>query len=123
MFLNYSFYIYLTLNISIIFDILTGFCEIISSNLGLILICEIIVLGAFIFFASRTTDKILRGLQGTAATTIIARGAYDAYNSWKNGGSSSNNDDSKDKDSGKDKMRKEENKPKPVPTVIENNKK
>jgi hypothetical protein len=30
---------------------------------------------------SRTSDKILRGLQGTAAATIIARGIHDAYNS------------------------------------------
>jgi hypothetical protein len=31
--------------------------------------------------ASRTSDKILRGLQGTAATTIIAKGIHDAYKS------------------------------------------
>jgi hypothetical protein len=33
--------------------------------------------------ASRTSEKLLRGLQGTAATTIIARGIHDAYKSWK----------------------------------------
>jgi hypothetical protein len=38
------------------------------------------MLGAIIFLASRAGDKILKGLQGTAATTIIVRGAYDAYN-------------------------------------------
>jgi hypothetical protein len=29
--------------------------------------------------AGRSTDKILKGLQGTASATIIARGAIDAY--------------------------------------------
>jgi len=53
--------------------------------------------------ANRTSDKLLRGLQGTAATTIIARGIHDAYNSWENGGSSSNSDDSKYKDTKKGK--------------------
>lgn len=70
--------------------------------------------------ASRTSDKILRGLQWTAATTIIARSIHDAYNSWK-GSCSSSNDDCKD--TGKDKVRIEENKPKPAPTVTENNEK
>lgn len=32
---------------------------------------------------SRVSDKNLKGLQGTAATTIIARGVYDAYYKWK----------------------------------------
>jgi len=80
--------------------------------------------------ASRTSDKLLRGLQGTAATTIIARGIHDAYKSWKqknknkkNGESSSNNDDSRDKDKNKDKNKNQENKPRPVPTVLENNEK
>jgi hypothetical protein len=41
--------------------------------------CYIILLSSIILMASRTTDKILRGLQGTAATTIIGRGIYDAY--------------------------------------------
>jgi hypothetical protein len=37
-------------------------------------------LGAIISLASKAGNKILKGLQGTAATTIIVRGAYDAYN-------------------------------------------
>jgi hypothetical protein len=89
--------------------------EIVNSDLWIFLLCEIFVLGTIVSLASRSTDKILRGLQGTAATTIIARGIHDAYKSWKGSGSSSNNDDSKDK------IRNEENKPKPVPTITENN--
>lgn len=77
--------------------------DFVNSDLWIFLLLEIFILGTIISLASRSTDKILRGLQGTAATTIIARGVYDAYNSWKGNGSSSN-DDSKDK--GKDKKKK-----------------
>jgi hypothetical protein len=31
--------------------------------------------------AGRAGDKILKGLQGTAAATIIGRGVYDSYQS------------------------------------------
>jgi hypothetical protein len=54
--------------------------EIVNSNLLIFSINEIIVLSAIISLAGRVSDKILKGLQGTAATTIIARGVYDAYN-------------------------------------------
>lgn len=110
-----------TLNFLISLDLLTGFYNFIESNLWFILSCEILILSSIVLMASRTSDKLLRGLQGTAATTIIARGIHDAYNLWKNGGSSSNNDDSKDKDT--NKIKNQENKPRPVPTVTEINEK
>lgn len=91
--------------------------EFIDLDLWILFTCEIIVLGAIISLTSRGTDKILRGLQGTAATTIIARGIHDAYKSWKGSDSTSEKDDSKDK------TKKEENKPKPVVNVTENNEK
>jgi hypothetical protein len=116
-------FLFSTLNISISLDLLTGFFNFIESNLWFILSFEIIILSSIILMANRTSDKLLRGLQGAAATTIIARGIHDAYNSWKNGGSSSNSDDSRDKDTNKDKIKNQENKPRPVPTVIENNEK
>jgi len=96
---------------------------VVSSNLWILSISEIIVLGTIISLASRTSDKILRGLQGTAATTIIARGIHDAYNSWKDKGSSSNRDESENKDTNKDKIKNQENKPKPVSTIIRINEK
>lgn len=40
--------------------------------------------------------KILRGLQGTAATTIIARGFYDAYKHWKGSNNSAGDNNSND---------------------------
>jgi len=116
-------YLFQTLNISISLDLLTGFYDFIESNLWVILSYEILILSLIILMASRTSDKLLRGLQGTAATTIIARGIHDAYNPWKNGDSSSNNDGSKDKDTNKDKIKNQENKPRPVPTVTETNEK
>jgi uncharacterized membrane protein len=116
-------FLFSTLNISISLDLLKEFYNFIESNLWFILSCEIFILSSIVLMASRTSDKFLRGLQGTAATTIIARGIHDAYNSWKNGGSSSNNDDSKDKDTNKDKIKNQENKPRPVPTVTEINEK
>jgi len=66
--------------------------EIFSSDLWTLFIYGMILLGASIFLASRAGDKILKGLQGTAATTIIARGVYDAYNKWKDNKPSNNND-------------------------------
>lgn len=79
---NYLTIIFLTIN------------EIVSSDLLIFLICEIIILGAIISLASKAGDKVLKGLQGTAATTIIARGVYDAYNKWKNEKSNSNGNNS-----------------------------
>jgi len=52
----------------------------------------------------------------TATTTIIARGIHDAYKSWKDSGSSSNSNDSENKDA--DRVKNQENKSKPVSTVI-----
>jgi len=74
-------FLFPTLNISISLDLLTGFFNFIESNLLFILSFEIIILSSIILMANRTSDKLLRGLQGTAATTIIARGIHDAYNS------------------------------------------
>ena len=88
-----------------------------SSDMWIYLICEILILGTIVSLASRTSEKILRGLQRTASITIIARGIYDAYNSWKNYGSSSDSDNSGNKDKKKDKVKNQENEPKPVPTV------
>jgi hypothetical protein len=73
--------------------------------------------------ASRTIDKILRGLQRIATIIIIARGIHDAYELLKSKGSSSNNDNSTDKDTGKDKLITEENKPKSVPIRVQKNEK
>jgi hypothetical protein len=91
MFTNYSISIFLTNS------------EFVSSDLWIFLIYEIIMLGAIIFLASRAGDKILKGLQGTAATTIIVRGAYDAYNKWKNEKSNSNGNNSENNNTNTDK--------------------
>jgi len=96
-------FLFPTLNLSISLDFLTCFYNFIESNSLFILSYEIIILSSIVLMANRTSDKLLRGLQGTAATTIIARGIHDAYNSWENGGSSSNSDDSKYKDTKKGK--------------------
>jgi hypothetical protein len=105
-------------NLTIIFLTIN---EIVSSDLWIFLISEIIILGTIVSLASRSTDKILRGLQGAAATTIIARGVHDAYKSWKGNGSNSDRDDSSNKNTDKDESKNKENKPKPVPTVAKIN--
>lgn len=92
-------------------------------NYELFFMMEIIVLGTIIYLAGRTSDKILRGLQGTAASTIIARGIYDAYNTWKSNGSSSSSDDSGNKHIEKDKVKNPENKTKSVSFVTRINEK
>jgi hypothetical protein len=97
-------------NSSIVFDFLINlhcFCENLVSQLETNFIFDALIVGAIIMMANRLSDKVLKGLQRTAATTIIARGAYDAYNSLtdkKAGGSSDPKDSDKgsDKDSGKD---------------------
>jgi hypothetical protein len=66
------------LNFSI--TIFSFIIELIDFDLFFLLTYDIILLCAIISLASKACDKILKGLQGTAATTIIARGAYDAYN-------------------------------------------
>jgi len=86
-------------------------------------ISEIIILGTIVCLTSRIIKKILRGLQGIAITTTIARGIYAAYKSWKDNGSSSNSNDSCNEDTDKDKVENQENKPKPVPTALKLNKK
>jgi hypothetical protein len=50
-------------------------------NLLFILIFVILFSSIILLMASRSTDKILKGLQGTASATVIARGAIDAYKS------------------------------------------
>jgi uncharacterized membrane protein len=105
-------------NLAIIFFTINEF---VNYNSWIFLIGEIIVLVTIVSLASRTTDKILRGLQGTAATTIISRGIHDAYKSWKDNGSRGNSNDSGNKDT--DKVKNQENKPKPVPTVTRINEK
>lgn len=47
----------------------------------------------------------MRGLQGTAATTTIARGIHDAYKTWTGNGSNSNDNGSENKDKGTDKVK------------------
>jgi hypothetical protein len=61
-------------------SILLTIIEFINIDFLIFLAYEIIILGAILSLAGRAGDKILKGLQGTAATTIIARGVYDAYN-------------------------------------------
>lgn len=64
--------------------------EFVNPDFWILLAYEILILGVILSLANRASDKILKGLQGTAATTIIARGVYDAYNKWKDDKSSSN---------------------------------
>lgn len=101
------------LNISIILELLLDYYEIINSNLWVNLYCEMITISLIILMAGRTTDKILKGLQGTASATVIAKGAIDAYKAWE----SNNNDDednSKENnnktDTKKEEVKNEENK-------------
>jgi hypothetical protein len=37
------------------------------------------ILSLIVLMAGRTSDKILKGLQGTAAVTIISRAVHEAY--------------------------------------------
>jgi hypothetical protein len=109
-FINYLIIIFLTIN------------EIVNSNLWIISICEIIVLGIIVSLASRTIDKILRGLKGIAVTTIIVRVIHDAYKFWKDNGSNSNSNDSEYIYGDKVKFGIGK-KPKRVPTVTNKNEK
>ena len=78
-------------------NFLTKFSDLIDFNLWIILSYEIILISSIILLASRTSDKVLKGLQGTAAVSIIGRAVYDAYKKWKGGSSrsSGNNSDNK----------------------------
>jgi len=90
--LNYIYFLMILFNnLTIIYLTIN---EIVSSDLWIFLIYEIIVLGAIISLARRAGDKILKGLQGAAATTIIARGAYDTYNALKRDKSNSSGNNS-----------------------------
>jgi hypothetical protein len=93
----------LTFDLMYLSYILTNFYELIYSNLWFILSCEIVILGPIILMANRASGKILKGLQGAAATTIIARSAFDAYKALKGDNSSSGNNNSENNDTGNDK--------------------
>jgi hypothetical protein len=91
---------YTNFNISVFKDTLTNllyFYDLIISNIEITLIFEIAILGATIFMANRLGDKVLKGLQGAAATTIIARGILDAINSMGGEDEKTNKEDSKTK--------------------------
>jgi uncharacterized membrane protein len=90
-------------NISVLSLTLTNllyFSDLIFSNIEIYLIFEIVILGVTVLMANRLGDKVLKGLQGTAATTIIVRGISDAIKSFgesnEKDNSGSNNSDSKD---------------------------
>ena len=104
-FYNYLIYIFLTI------------IEFTNSDLLFSLIYEIIALGAIISLANRASDKILKGLQGTASATVIGRGVYDAYKTMteEGGGSEDKDDSEKTKDKTEDKkddVKNDENKEK-----------
>jgi hypothetical protein len=91
------------INLFIISELLSNlyyFCDSLISQLELTFIFEIITLGVIILMSNRIGEKVLKGLQGTASTTIIASGLYDAYktisennskNSTDNNNSGNNN--------------------------------
>ena len=87
------------INISIFLDLLLQFFDLIKSNFLFNLSCETLILTLIILMDDRSTDKILKGLQGTASATVIARGAIDAYKAWD----SSNPDDEEKPEENKDK--------------------
>ena len=113
-----------TLNVIIKYDLLTNYCDIISSNLLIILIFQTMLLSSIILMASRRSDKILKGLQGTAATTIIVKGAFYAYPAWKAKGESSNNNNNNNPGNSKtnNKDTSNNNKSKIIPFVKSNEK-
>jgi len=104
----------LTFDLMILSDLLTNFYVLIYSNLWVILICNIVILGSIVLMDNRASGKILKGLQGTAATTIIVRGAFDAYRALKGDNSSSsnseNNNTGNDKNTDKNKSKSTSNK-------------
>lgn len=90
------------INFSLIVDLILQIFNFLDSiNLWFILSYEIIILSLILLLASRSTDKILKGLQGTASATVITRGAIDAYEAWKNS-NPSDDDNSKDNKDNKD---------------------
>jgi hypothetical protein len=64
------------LTISINLDLLILFYNFLKSNL---LIITLVIISFISLMAGRSTDKILKGLQGTASAAVITRGAIDAY--------------------------------------------
>jgi hypothetical protein len=93
----------LNFDLIILSDLLTKLYELIYSNLWFILSCEIVILGPIILMANRASGKILKGLQGVAATSIIVRSAFDAYKAIKGDNSSTGNDNSENNNTGNDK--------------------
>lgn len=105
--------------ISILFTII----EFINIDFLIFLAYEIIILGVILSLAGRAGDKILKGLQGTAATTIIARGVYDAYNKWKDDKSSSNGSNPENSNTDKNKTPKTGQEVKKISLLIKHNEK
>ena len=91
---------YTNFNFSVFNETLTNlhyFYDLIISNIEITFIFEITILGTTIFMANRLGDKILKGLQGGAAITILTRGICDAITKF--GGENENEKDNKNKDS------------------------
>nr|YP_009487324.1 hypothetical protein [Russula virescens]AWB36226.1 hypothetical protein [Russula virescens] len=107
------------LNISIILSLLLDYYEIINSNPWVNLYCEIIIISLVILIAGRSTDKILKGLQGTASATVIARGAIDAYKAWE---SNNDDEDNSKENNNKNDIKKEEAKNEDNKDEVNNNK-
>jgi len=93
----------LTFDLIILSYLLKKFYELIYSNICIILILNIVVLGSIILRANRASGKILKGLQGAAATTIIARGVFDAYRALNGDKSSSSNSENNNNKTGNGK--------------------
>jgi len=104
-------------------SILLTIIEFVNSDLWISFAYEIIALGAILSLASRASDKFLKGLQATAATTIIARGVYDAYNKWKDDKSSSNGSNPENNNSDKEKTPKSSQENKKISLLIKHNEK
>lgn len=86
------------INISIFIILILKFYDFIESNLWFILSFETIIFSLIILIAGKSTDKRLKGLQGTASATVIARGAIDAYKAWDNNNPDEEDNSSEDKD-------------------------
>lgn len=109
--LNYFISIFLTI------------LEFFNSEILIFLAYEIVLLGVILSLATRVSDNILKGLQGTAATTIIARGVYDAYNKWTNEKSSSNGGNPENNNTDKDKTPKTSREIKKISLLMKHNEK
>ena len=96
------------LSISINLDLFNIFFEFIETNLWSIFSFVVFITSLIILMAGRSTDKILKGLQGTASATVIARGAIDAYKTWENSTPDENDEESEDKKDNKKETNKTE---------------